>query len=74
MCGGVREGRAAKDEKLMGGVDRDRRIAELELKVGALAPRHIPEGRIFEEHNCIVPCPGCDYEKRVEQLREVRDS
>ncbi len=57
----------------MGSVERDRRIAELELKVEALAPRHIPEGRIFEEHNCTVPCPGCDYEERVELFREARD-
>jgi len=70
---------------MMGSHDRELRIAELELKVKALAPKHIIRCDDYHAHDrigikwnlearcCGHPCPGCDYEERVERFREARD-
>ncbi len=55
------------------------RIAELELQVKALTPRHIERnvigsgmGEWTHGVDCITPCPGCNHEERVERMREAR--
>ena len=64
-------------------MNKERRIRELELQVKALAPMHIIRCDDYHAHTrvgiryslearcCGLPCPGCDYEERVERFREI---
>ncbi len=62
---------------------KNERITELEIQVKALAPKHIIACDEYHSHDrigitysvdsrcCMIPCPGCEHQERVERVRKI---